>query len=251
MSYILEALRKADRERTLGDVPDLESAHWGVRRPGRSWRWLWIVVALLLFNAALLGYLLNRDGADVERVVDKAPAIPPIVLSPPVPPAQLPAPVEQPLLDVRPEVVAPPSIEPKAMIEAPPVPVTVEKPPVTVRPKVAVQPHVAPKPVIDSPQVTVPAARVVQAQQPLTETADTAETGVPEWGELSLEFRSRFALPHIDVHVYAEEPRRRFILVDLKKYREGETLQSGAVLEEIQPNSIQLYYQGTRFRVDR
>jgi general secretion pathway protein B len=249
MSYILEALKKADRERTLGDVPDLESAHWGVRRPGRSWRWLWIVVALLLFNAALLGYLLSRDAADVEQVVDTVPVIPPVEAPPSAsvsqPPAQVT--VEKPPVGVRPEAAVQPYVAPKQVTEAPSAQVPVEKPLVTVRPKVAVQPYMAPTPVIEAP----PAARVVQAQHPLTGPASVAGTEAPGWSELSLEFRSQFTLPHIDVHVYAEEPRRRFILVDLKKYREGDTLQSGAVLEEILPNSIQLYYQGTRFRVDR
>ena len=46
-------------------------------------------------------------------------------------------------------------------------------------------------------------------------------------------------------------PEKRFILVDLQKFREGETLGSGAVLEEILPGSIQLYYQGTRFRMEK
>jgi hypothetical protein len=89
MSYILEALKKADRERTLGEVPDLESAHWGVRRPQRSWRWLWIVVVLLLFNAVLLGYLLSRDEVDMEQVAGTAPVTPPVVVSPPVPASPL------------------------------------------------------------------------------------------------------------------------------------------------------------------
>ena len=35
MSYILDALKKADQERTLGEVPDLEAAHWGERRQKR------------------------------------------------------------------------------------------------------------------------------------------------------------------------------------------------------------------------
>jgi general secretion pathway protein B len=223
MSYILEALKKADRERTLGEVPDLEAAHWGVRRPQRSWRWLWIVVVLLLFNAVLLGYLLSRDEADVEPVADSTPEAPPVMVSPPVPADS-----------------TPPEQEPA------------EGPVFTVRPKVAVLPHVASRPAVDaSRQVPVPAARVVQAQQPLVEPASAVEAEHPEWGELPLEFRSRFTLPRIDVHVYSEQPRRRFILVDLQKYREGETLNSGAVLEKIQPNSILLYYEGTRFRVDR
>ena len=217
MSYILEALKKADRERTLGEVPDLESAHWGKRRPERFWRWLWIVAALLLFNALLLGYLLNRNEADVEQVAGTAPVPPPVAVSPRTPARQAPVPVGPPT--------------------------------VAVRPKVAVPPHVAPRPA--TRPVTAPPARVVQAQQPLTVQPSAVESELPEWGELPLEFRSGFNLPHIDVHVYAEVPQRRFILVDLQKYREGETLQSGAVLEKILPNSIQLFYQGTRFRVDR
>jgi general secretion pathway protein B len=72
---------------------------------------------------------------------------------------------------------------------------------------------------------------------------------VPEWNDLSLEFRSGLSMPSIDVHVYSDDPGRRFILMDLQKYREGETLGNGAVLEEILPDSIQLYYQGSRFRV--
>jgi general secretion pathway protein B len=58
-------------------------------------------------------------------------------------------------------------------------------------------------------------------------------------------------LPRIDVYVYADEPQRRFVLMDMKKYREGDTLASGVVLEKIHPGYIQLNYQGTRFRFDR
>ena len=61
MSYILDALKKADQERTLGDVPDLEVAHWGERRSKRSYRWVWVVGGLLLINGALLVMLLGHD----------------------------------------------------------------------------------------------------------------------------------------------------------------------------------------------
>ena len=74
---------------------------------------------------------------------------------------------------------------------------------------------------------------------------------MPYWDDLPLEFRSGFVLPHIDVHVYDDDPARRFILVDLQKYREDETLESGAVVEAINEDSIQLNYQGTRFLMER
>jgi general secretion pathway protein B len=87
--------------------------------------------------------------------------------------------------------------------------------------------------------------------KPAPPQAQGVASDVPDWDELPLEFRSRFTLPHLDVHVYSDETRRRFIMVDLQKYREGDTLESGAVLEEIQPGSIQLYYEGTRFRMEK
>lgn len=74
---------------------------------------------------------------------------------------------------------------------------------------------------------------------------------MPNWDELSLETRSRITLPRLDVHVYSEDPQRRFILVDLDKYREGETLASGLVLEEILPNGTILSYDGQRFQLDK
>ena len=61
MSYILDALKKADQERSLGEVPDLEAAHWGERRRKRAYRWVWVVAALLLVNGILLYLLLGRN----------------------------------------------------------------------------------------------------------------------------------------------------------------------------------------------
>ena len=84
MSYILDALKKADQERTLGEVPDLEVAHWGERRQKRSYRWVWVVGALLLFNGVLLFMLIGRD-EPIEPVVDRlpemaeSPAVKPVV----------------------------------------------------------------------------------------------------------------------------------------------------------------------------
>lgn len=224
MSYILDALRKADRDRVLGEVPDLEAAHWGLRRPERSWRWLWIVVVLLVFNAGLLVYMLSRN-------------------------AELPVEVSHP-----PTVRNVPALSPAAPVSRGPAAVVQESPqpsPRILRPKVAVQPHVAPVPAAVPKVQGAPAARVVTASAPLTAAPDSNTSDLPEWGELPLEFRSQFVLPHIDVYVYAEEPQRRFILVDLKKFREGDTLANGAVLEKITPAYLQLKYQDTRFRLDR
>lgn len=254
MSYILEALRKADRERSLGDVPDLEASHWGVRRHDRSWRWLRVVVALLVINAVLLVYMLKRP--HTKHLPVPAPAVEsvPKPLSPggtasapplrqPLPAVSVSAPGSGSALTPEPESSRVPTAEPPAVAVAP------QK---VLRPRVAVQPYV-PKSVPQSASGTAPTAspRVVTAKEPLTASPVPAVPGLPAWRDLPLEFRSHFTMPHIDVYVYDEDPKRRFILVGMKKYREGDTLPGGPVLEKILPGYLKLNYQGKDFRVDR
>jgi general secretion pathway protein B len=222
MSYILEALKKADQERTLGSVPDLETPHWGVRRSARSYRWVWIVAALLLVNGVLLAYLLGR-GTDDSK--------------PPLPAPAVRSTIPEPVVPVKPVPGAGTTVvtRPREVIQPPPAPL---QPPV-------VTPAAIPGAV---PETTPPSAPV-DVPQPVP--ARPRQQGVQLWSDLPLEFRSTFQLPHIDVHVYADQPARRFILVDLQKYREGDTLESGAVIEEILPQGLQLYYQGTRFEIEK
>jgi general secretion pathway protein B len=117
------------------------------------------------------------------------------------------------------------------------------------RPRVAVT-----RPVVQSTTVQdLPAAPPVAvvpptpvAAQPST-TSSSSAGKLPEWDELSLDFRSGFSMSHMDVHVYDTDPSRRFILVNLQKFREGDRLPNGAIIEKILPDGIQLSYQGTRF----
>jgi len=226
MSYILEALKKADQERTLGDVPDLEATHWGERHRKRSYRWVWVVATLVLVNSVLLYLLLGRDGSELP---DAASLSEPQGMVPvtPVPRNETTA-----VLPSR-EIAYP-----REPVYVPPV-----RQPSPVPSRVQQMPSAAALPAVSEPSSYVPAPLPVQQPE--------VTSDVPEWNALSLDFRSGLSLPHIDVHVYSDDPGRRFILVDLQKYREGETLGNGAVLEEILPSGIQLYYQGTRFRVEK
>src|SRR5262245_27766675 len=88
MSYILEALRKVERQRRTREIPDLATVHGGtVAQQVRSWTP--IIVGALLVNAGLLALMLwYRPWAEPPRppsiesrlpaadVVAKAPAPP-------------------------------------------------------------------------------------------------------------------------------------------------------------------------------
>jgi general secretion pathway protein B len=239
MSYILDALRKADQERAAGAVPDLESAHERLPPGQRTYRWAWILVVLLALNGALMVLLATRDTGTGGMQTADGPIAGPAretagSLRPPARPA-VPAdsavaavvPVPKTVLHQdRPAAAAP--ARPAVTTTAParkPVASAAVKPatPGKARPTAATAPVLAP-----------PAVQ--------------ADTGLKDWEDLSIEFRSTMELPRMDVHVYDADPQRRFVLIDLRKYRAGDRLENGVVIEEILPDGIQLSYQGTRFR---
>ena len=76
---------------------------------------------------------------------------------------------------------------------------------------------------------------------------NTAVELLPEMQELQL--RGLIALPdlHLDVHVYSVTDGERFVFVNMKKYREGERLREGPLIESITPQGIILRHNGRRF----
>jgi general secretion pathway protein B len=86
----------------------------------------------------------------------------------------------------------------------------------------------------------------------LTSGEDKADQEVlPTISELDL--RGANALPdlHLDVHVYATKPAERFVYINMHKYREGNTLAEGPVLERIRRDGVVLDYRGLRFLLPR
>lgn len=74
--------------------------------------------------------------------------------------------------------------------------------------------------------------------------------GLPVWPKVSSRILSALGGGlRLDVHVYAEAPADRFVLINLQKYHEGEQLQEGPVLDAITPEGVVLSYRGERFVV--
>ena len=248
MSYILEALKKADSERLVGNVPDLDSVHdRGVRAGGRKTRWLWILGALLAVNGILVSVMMLRiDGADEGS--DHLPAD-----SRPIAEAKQPAVAHlniDPRPDARPPVPAysPPAARPAPVVVPAAPPVTPTAPRATVTEPVETATHAATGRA--APAATPeagPATPQASTVKPQSQPQPGATGAIPDWDDLPLVFRSEFTVPRIDVHVYDTNPRMRFILVNLKKYREGERLESGALLEKITPEGVQLSFRGKQF----
>jgi general secretion pathway protein B len=230
MSYILEALKKAEQERDIGAVPNLTTPHEVKPPKTHSYRWLWVVVALLSVNVVLVVLLLKDRGAEVALTAQ--------------------APLERRASLEDDQSAQPVQQAGEATISEAPVPEE------TVLPKnervlSAGELVVLPEPadLQNSRALSLPGEELDERTDAKATAKDISQ--LPSWYELPQEFRNRLDLPRLDLHVYSEEPQNRFILVNLKKYREGETLESGLVLEEILPDGMVMSYQGERFLVEK
>jgi len=86
------------------------------------------------------------------------------------------------------------------------------------------------------------------------DTAPAASAGVnnnlPVWPQISSQLLSELSGSlHLDVHVYSHDPAERFVLINMRKYRTGEKLQEGPVVDDITPDSVILSLHGQRFRM--
>lgn len=81
-----------------------------------------------------------------------------------------------------------------------------------------------------------------------SQAADLFE-GVPMLWQMPRSFRSRVPQMRISVHVYSPDEPGRFVIIDRKKYWEGDKLLDGVVLEAIVPDGVVMEYQGQQFRL--
>lgn len=245
MSFILDALRKAERERNLGRTPSLKDLTQGAQRAPaarRSWRPL--VPFALLLGLLALTYLLwpgRQPQNGTETLAASAPVAPPDALS--MPPPLLPA------TEGSPEPALEDSVQAESLSDlvgaevAPPRPAA----PVSAAPA-------APAPVAEAPPPSEPAEPAETAQPVGTATAaepgpqlaaPSAEAvGITPLRDMPDAYRSAFPALRVDVHVYDADPARRWALIDGAKYLEGSTLPQGPRLESITVDGIVFAFHG-------
>jgi len=240
MSYILEALKKAEHEREIGQVPRIDSEHEPASARVSS-RWVMLVVLVLLVNAGLLLALFWPDGSTKEA--EPVAVAPPATLPGIDNVAAVPEVTDETgmLSERRETVVAPVAPVTRSTPVSPPSAVVMPTETVMQRTP-AVVPSVAPSPLVAAvPSPPEPEPAPVAPQQ--TEN-------LPVWPQVpEFIFRRLSGGLRLDVLVYSDLPEDRFVLVNLQKYREGEQLQEGPLLDAITPDGIVLSLQGQKFLV--
>ncbi len=70
---------------------------------------------------------------------------------------------------------------------------------------------------------------------------------LPEYENLLVEGRINLPNLKMDMHVYNRTPAKRFVFINFKKYREGDTLDKKTKIEEITPRGVVMNHGGERF----
>jgi general secretion pathway protein B len=211
MSLILEALKKAERQHKLGEVPGLgaqpvNSAPIGLR--GLGW------LMLILFAFVMLGLGLYLGGFRLTEQEGNERAAP------------------------MPEVVQPPVSSWQAPETVTPVPVSNSAAPT------AVPRSLAPAAAESGTQVETPPA------MPVTEPPSPPSPPPPParpLSEMPSGYVSNLPSLNIDIHSYDQLPAKRYVLINMEKYHEGDYLAEGPLLIEIQTDGAVLEHLGERF----
>ena len=262
MSLILDALRRAEQERQQGRAPGLDQLPTAPGAARRAVPWPTVAVAgLVVAGAVALGVTLSRGEVEPPpapnnrevRTPTKPTAQPSAAQ-----PASTPAGVKPAAVQAEPALQGASDLNSMDDLLEPPAPVRAAAaprpalPPRTIAPvDLSRQTPVAAAGAEDSAQT--PAAVAADPPKepedsPLLAADDVLMSGptVTPLRDMPPGYRADFPSLNVDVHVYNDEPQRRFVLLNLRRYREGQTLSEGPKLIEIQPDGIVFDFRGER-----
>lgn len=217
MSFILDALRKSETERQRQATPGLADAQYHIANQPRS-NWLPVLSIVLAVTVVIFAVMFFNGMSDTGSV--GMPAIP----------------------------AASPGVEavPRPLIQA-------TGGSVETRPAVApVRLATAEINVAEPGVATNKAYPAIDATpRPVQALAEPEPFGLPSMPQLIQSGQLSVAPLHMDIHVYAGESAKRFVFINMSKYREGERLAEGPLLEQITSSGAILSHQGNRFTLDR
>jgi general secretion pathway protein B len=269
MSLILDALKRADRERKLEKAPDLSAIYQEENTGGRNYRpWIWTVGILVCAAVAAAALLWPEDADKIAAKSQKPKTVQVAARSKTTsPPKKAPAvskTTETAASDVsasskpgtaRPkqnetqkeQTKAPETVQPEPA--APPK--SVEDPDVTIKIEEE-QPAVTPPPLKEEILTETPPPEPIQKPAISKKRADRSKSPLknipnqvkqkntyPLFEDLPEDVQGASGPLEINVHMYSPKPSERRVFINMKGYREGDAIgESGFKLVEITSDGV-------------
>jgi general secretion pathway protein B len=265
MSYILDALKKADSERQHGKAPDIYSQQTS-NNPletedsfqGKPIIWLLLIALIILLAAFLLFINLYRTPAAViassgqivaPLVAANVPATPTVQSTPSttmaVPASAVVAPAVVSAAAPTVTSTTPPAAaeNPTPVVAAPAEPVLLQPSPKLSMP--------ATKEKHDKRHASAPASSSTAAKKPAaTNEADLAiETVSTTLRDLPLNIQNEIPTVTVGGYIYSANRAECQLLINKQLLHEGDQVAPGLLLERMMPHSAILNYKGNRYRI--
>lgn len=250
MSFILDALKKSESDRQRQSGPALFEVRVAPPRT-RLPTWAVAIALLLVLNLGVVLWMLLRHQGHLTAPLTTATVSPAAAgAASTAPPASVPA-----------------SSAPMAAGSAPPVPMVA----------VSSVGSGATAPLASTGAPSAPAAAAAAAPSapsaapggepgsaedyaPAEDPAAPAlgshvrrgtASGLPLYQDLTSTPGTQLPQLRLDLHVFAARPEERFVMVNMHKLHEGDTLPEGVRLDSITPEGAVMTYNGTRFLLPR
>ncbi|MGB1580499.1 MAG: general secretion pathway protein GspB [Nevskiales bacterium] len=266
MSYILDALQRADQERNLGEVPKLDTALQS-SSPAQKSSWLatGAMIVIVATVVASVLFMLQHGYLRIGSPNESTPGPMPVEATAPATPAAE-AVTPQPKAEAQPTTTAAPAkpppqalaAEPAATEQAPAAVPPAPKPVARAEPPAAAKASQKPREQASekSKSQRLPTPTVAPAPPPSWVRKNTPEPAqrppppsepVQSYLGLPESFRSRLPKLDMNAHVFSTNPARSFVLINSKRYRIGDYLAEGPELIDILPDGAVLDYRGEVF----
>lgn len=236
MSYLLDALRKAERERGNAHAPELQPpsppAVAAQPRPA-LWRAATLVTLLLLAAGAATILIRHRQSAPDAPPAAAATSPAPTIAAP-APSAAVVAPGQESSARTLDDLWDGGPVESS----------TPEESFDSAAPLSAAAPAAAASASAPTAGGEAPAEPQTEVEHVQLTPPPPPEQTVRSLKDMPPEYRAGFPALAIDVHVYDPDPRKRFVMVNGRRYHEGDTLSEGPAVREIVADGVILDYRG-------
>lgn len=234
MSYILDALKRAENERTSSSAAGSGSAHAGTQGAGVHPATMVLAGATLFLAGIGVAALLLRTATNAPR-----PDATPATVVQTAPPTAAPVPTLAAVDSPAPAESTEPAVEPLALDDYGSFDDITPVFQGTNGPAGAAE---------SSSAAAVSAASEPEAIATAAPNTLTLPATPPQLDDMPADFRARFPNIQLQVHVHDAEPARRWIMVDGRRYPEGSVLSQGPRVIEILPDGVIFELSGQRVR---
>jgi general secretion pathway protein B len=284
MSLILEALKKSEQQRRLGEAPTLGSPVVSTRKRRSALP----VLAALIVVAAGAGWWLTRKPAQppaappppvtaektepgkpaaaqatkpgqslaanqdrlkaeaARRKAEQAKRIEALGNAKPNPPLGLPSTANDAALPAmrKPGDPLPHTMPPKTPAQSPPPAAN----PAKTDAGAATKPGtMAPPPAAGTASATPPPPAAKAKAPPAAAPVASATPALPTIWELPFSTRKDIPALDLSMHVYSSDPKQRFVVIKGERHVEGDEIASDLTLREIRQDGLVLDYKGQQF----